>query len=129
MSTDICLYLLDQRIPTASEWASCLQKEFGHEQFSDFSLRDFFGFLPCGKSGFEYLAYSITPEEAAEYQINDFIFDFVVTLSAKDETESKLALCSISILAKITGGMVCDPQAGTLYSASEAIDLARAKPN
>ncbi|MGZ7244425.1 hypothetical protein ACXWOQ_10050, partial [Streptococcus pyogenes] len=40
----------------------------------------------------------------------DFSFDFVVTLSAKDETESKLALCSISILAKITGGMMLQLQ-------------------
>jgi hypothetical protein len=128
MSTDICLYLLEKEIPTASDWAFWLQKEFGQELFSDFNLRDFFGFLPCGTSGFEYLAYSITPEEAAEYQINDLNFDFVVTLSAKDEVESKSALCSISILAKITGGMVCDPQTGALYSANEAIILAGAKP-
>lgn len=132
MSYDLTVRLSRQNMPTPSAWcAAIIAAGFPVELSSDFDVETASGFRPApvrGElSGFEYYARQISADEAKRAGL-DASVNFSVTFSIGSRPlELVSALAAASVLASVSGGTLIDPQEGKSYSASEAVEWARAQ--
>ena len=117
MSYDINVYLDKDKMPTPKSWrAAIIEEGFDVILDSDFNVDDFKGFLPClvsGKpSGFEYYSSNLTAEDVKGLELPEnmnFSINFCIH---SNPLEMLSATAASSVLAKISKGLLVDPQVG-----------------
>ncbi len=125
MSVDLIVYLRRSAMPSPSAWQQAIAAmgtpvELDH----DFDPDTFSGFLPCklrgAVAGFEYFAGPLSPTEAAEVGAPPGS-DFSVTLvTHSDRKEFACSAVAAGALARVSGGLLVDPQSGESFPAANA---------
>lgn len=132
MSYDIIVYLKRCDMPTPIAWQAAIAAAgFPVQLCTNFDVDSFSGFLPCpvdGElSGFEYYRSKISPEDSRDSgQPADADFSIMFSIGSRP-LELVSALAASSVLASISGGVVCDPQVGEFVDAKRAVDWAKAR--
>lgn len=132
MSYDLIVYLARSAMPAPTIWRDAIRDVgFTAELDSDFDVDSFSGFLPCpvkGElSGFEYHASAVTADQAGDLDLGsnvDFSIQFCIGSSPLELTS---ALAASSTLAKISGGVLHDPQEGESVLSTEAVAWAKSQ--
>ena len=126
MSVDLTVYLRRSAMPTPSAWQDAIAASgLPVELDTDFDPDTFSGFLPCtirgAASGFEYFADELSADDAAELDAPQGS-DFSVTLvTHSDLKEFVCSAVAAGVLAKVSGGLLFDPQSGDSIPADEAL--------
>jgi hypothetical protein len=126
MSVDLTVYLRRSAMPTPSAWQDAITASgLPVELDTDFDPDTFSGFLPCmirgAASGFEYFADELSADDAAELEAPKGS-DFSVTLvTHSDLKEFACSAVAAGVLAKVSGGLLFDPQSGDSIPADEAL--------
>ena|SRR5579884_1345191 len=130
MSMELCV-LSDMRLASMAEWQRAIDAEKGSLQLSaEGAVGEVNGFLPANlqgkQTGFE--CYHVDPHEITETYDN---LQFgrawkygLVLVWGGDFAEMKAAWMAASAYARATSGVVFDPQASQLLTASEAFEFA-----
>jgi hypothetical protein len=133
MSMELHVLLQDTRVPTVTEWQQAI-REAGFDLLLDSSLRlrEDTGFSPAvyrgNETGFEFdlwPASDITdtyPDVASRIGGRDMAANF---RWGGDLLECAAAVIAAAALARLTDGVLFDPQEGDLASGDEAIEMAR----
>ena len=132
MSYDLIVYLARSAMPTPTNWRDAIRDAgFIVELDTDFDVDSFSGFLPCpveGKlSGFEYYASATAANLARELDLNsnvNFSIQFCIGSSPLELTS---ALAASSTLAKLSDGVLHDPQQGESVLSNEAVSWAKSQ--
>ncbi len=117
MSYDLNVFLNKKNMPKTEDWKSAIIEEgFDVLLDPDFDVDNFSGFLPCpvsGKeSGFEYSSSALSVEEVKDLELPEDI-DFSINFCIhSNPLELLSALAASSVLAKISKGLLVDPQVG-----------------
>lgn len=138
MSVDLHVYLSRSRMPSAEQWSTAV-RDAGYSAYisQDFDVEKHAGFLPCeyeGKdSGFEYYAGALNhcdiedmelePNEKALFRTFDF--SVLISVKSRQARDHKTANIFAACLAKLSGGLLHDPQCALFFSgqnATEALD-------
>tara|TARA_B110000196_G_C21115170_1_gene650084 strand:- start:132 stop:551 length:420 start_codon:yes stop_codon:yes gene_type:complete len=117
MSYDLNVFLNKSNMPTPKDWqAAIIEEGFDVLLDSDFDVDNFSGFLPCPvsgeESGFEYYSSDLSAEEVKDLELSedlDFSINFCIH---SNPLELLSALAASSVLAKISKGLLVDPQVG-----------------
>jgi hypothetical protein len=130
MSYDFIVYLNRRNMPSPKTWQRAISEaDFPVLLDINFDVDSFSGFLPCpvnGQlSGFEYYSSEISPgdqRDAGEPADTDFSILFSI---GTRPLELVSALAASSVLASMSGGVICDPQEGQFIDAKDAIAWAK----
>ena len=126
MSVDLTVYLRRSAMPTPSAWQDAIAASgLPVEIDTDFDPDTFSGFLPCtirgAASGFEYFADELSADDAAELDAPKGS-DFSVTLVTHSDLKEFVCSAVVAgVLAKVSGGLLFDPQSGDSIPADEAL--------
>ncbi len=129
MSVDLIVYLRRSAMPTPASWQQAISDSgFPVELDTDFDPDTFSGFLPSklrgAVSGFEYFAARLSAVEAAKAGAPAGA-DFSVTLvTHSDIRELACSAAAASALARVSGGLLVDPQSGDSVAAADAVNWA-----
>jgi hypothetical protein len=129
MSVDLIVYLRRSAMLTPVGWQQAIcDAGFPVELDTDIDLATFSGFLPCKLrgvlSGFEYFAGLLSEPGANEVGAAPGS-DFSVTLvTHSDLREFACAAAAAGVLARVSGGLLVDPQSGESFAASDALEWA-----
>lgn len=129
MSMEICV-LSDTRLDSVSEWQKALDAEgFAVRLSDDEPFAEISGFLPASlrdkQTGFE--CYHVDPREMIDtYDNVQFGREWkyaLVFVWGGDFTEMQAAWMAATAYARATSGIVFDPQASQLLTASQAFEV------
>jgi hypothetical protein len=130
MSYDFIVYLNRRKMPSPETWQTTISEaDFPVLLDINFDVDSFSGFLPCpvnGQvSGFEYYSSEISSgDERDAGEPADADFSILFSIGARP-LELVSALAASSVLASMSGGVICDPQKGQFIDAKDAIAWAR----
>lgn len=134
MSLDLFVISKKDAVPSSTEWADAVRREgFDVDLDQSFDTRESSGFRPCPTSdrGFEYTFGSLSASDLENFDISPQqqaqvkAFDSVAGLHYKTDADFEVARAVAAVLAKLTGGMVVEPESGAVMSASQALAWAR----
>lgn len=132
MSYDMMVYLKRSNMPSPQDWQKAIISDgFPVRLDSDFDVDSFSGFLPCpveGKlSGFEYHSSVLTADDERDVGVPaDADFSILFCLGPQP-LELMSALAAASVLAEVSGGVLCDLQEGEFFSSDVAVAWAKSQ--
>jgi len=128
------VHLSRARMPSPPAWQNAIRAAgFSVEIDTDFDVDEFSGFLPCTvegrEAGFEYYASPWAPLDATFDEEPEEVppgTDFFVTLATSSSPrEFAASIAASSVLCRMSGGQLTDPQAGKSWSGDAALDWAK----
>jgi len=132
MSYDFIVYLNRRDMPSPQAWQAAISEaDFPVLMDINFDVDSSSGFRPCpvnGQlSGFEYYSSDISPGDERDVGVPaDADFSILFSIGAWP-LERVSALAASSVLASVSGGIICDPQEGQFIGAKDAIAWAKAQ--
>ena len=130
MSMELIVYLKHSAMPTLSNLQQAIHDaEFPLQLDPDIDLNSHSGFLPCklrgAESGFEYFVRRLSGSEAAEVGTPSDSNFSVTLVTHSNLQECACAVVAAGVIARVTGGLLVDPQSSESFAATDALGWAK----